>query len=53
VAIDYGVYGAPETYLIDQSGVIRYKHIGPVTPDVWQDKFLPLVQQLNRDGAGR
>lgn len=53
VAIDYGVYGAPETYLIDQSGVIRYKHIGPVTPDVWQDKFLPLVQQLNREGAGR
>ena len=53
VAIDYGVYGAPETYLIDQTGVIRYKHIGPVTPDVWQDKFLPLVQQLNRDGAGR
>jgi cytochrome c biogenesis protein CcmG/thiol:disulfide interchange protein DsbE len=53
IAIDYGVYGAPETYLIDQSGVIRYKHVGPVTPDVWQDKFLPLVQQLNREGAGR
>jgi cytochrome c biogenesis protein CcmG/thiol:disulfide interchange protein DsbE len=52
VAIDYGVYGAPETYLIDQSGVIRYKHIGPVTEDVWEDKFLPLVQQLNREGAG-
>ena len=53
VAIDYGVYGAPETYLIDQNGTIRYKHIGPVTPDVWQDKFMPLVQQLNREGAGR
>ena len=53
VAIDYGVYGAPETYLIDQSGTIRYKQIGPVTPDVWQGKFLPLVQQLNREGAGR
>jgi len=53
VAIDYGVYGAPETYLIDQSGVIRYKHIGPVTPDVWQQQFLPLVQQLNREGAGK
>lgn len=53
VAIDYGVYGAPETYLIDQSGVIRYKHIGPVTPDVWKQNFLPLVQQLNREGAGR
>jgi cytochrome c biogenesis protein CcmG/thiol:disulfide interchange protein DsbE len=53
IAIDYGVYGAPETYLIDKSGVIRYKQIGPVTPDVWQDKFLPLVQQLNREGAAK
>ena len=53
VAIDYGVYGAPETYLIDQNGTIRYKQIGEVTPDVWQDKFLPLVQQLNREGAGK
>jgi cytochrome c biogenesis protein CcmG/thiol:disulfide interchange protein DsbE len=53
VAIDYGVYGAPETYLIDQSGIIRHKHVGPVTPDVWKDKFMPLVQQLNREGASR
>jgi len=53
VAIDYGVYGAPETYLIDQNGTIRYKQIGAVTPDVWTDKFLPLVQQLNREGAGK
>jgi cytochrome c biogenesis protein CcmG/thiol:disulfide interchange protein DsbE len=53
VAIDYGVYGAPETYLIDQAGVIRYKHIGAVTPEVWKDKFMPLVQQLNREGAAR
>lgn len=48
VAIDYGVYGAPETYVIDKSGVIRFKHVGPVTPDVWSEKFLPLVQELNR-----
>jgi cytochrome c biogenesis protein CcmG/thiol:disulfide interchange protein DsbE len=48
VAIDYGVYGAPETYLIDQSGTIRFKQIGPVTPDVWEKKILPLAQQLNR-----
>ena len=53
VAIDYGVYGAPETSLIDQTGTIRYKHIGPVTPDVWKEKFLPLAQQLNREGATR
>jgi cytochrome c biogenesis protein CcmG/thiol:disulfide interchange protein DsbE len=51
IAIDYGVYGAPETFLIDQGGVIRYKHIGPVTPDVWRGKFLPLVQEMNRQGA--
>ena len=51
VAIDYGVYGAPETYLIDKSGIIRYKHIGPVTEDAWENKFLPLVRQLNREGA--
>ena len=51
VAIDYGVYGAPETYLIDKSGIIRYKHIGPVTEEAWENKFLPLVQQLNREGA--
>jgi cytochrome c biogenesis protein CcmG, thiol:disulfide interchange protein DsbE len=48
VAIDYGVYGAPETYVIDKSGVVRFKHVGPVTPDVWAEKFLPLVQELNR-----
>lgn len=53
VAIDYGVYGAPETYLIDQAGIIRYKHVGQVTPDVWSDKFLPLIQQLNREGAAK
>jgi len=50
VAIDYGVYGAPETYVIDQSGTIRFKQIGPVTPDVWTKQVLPLVQELNRAG---
>lgn len=53
VAIDYGVYGAPETYLIDQAGVIRHKEIGPISREIWRDKFLPLVQQLNREGASR
>jgi len=46
--IDYGVYGAPETYIIDKSGTIRMKHVGPVTPDVWSTKILPRVQELNR-----
>jgi cytochrome c biogenesis protein CcmG/thiol:disulfide interchange protein DsbE len=48
VGIDYGVYGAPETYLIDRNGVIRFKHVGPVTPDVWEKEVLPLVKELNK-----
>ena len=47
IAIDYGVYGVPETYVIDRRGVIRYKHIGPVTPEVVQKKIEPLVKELN------
>ncbi|HET8783623.1 MAG TPA: DsbE family thiol:disulfide interchange protein [Pyrinomonadaceae bacterium] len=48
VGMDYGVYGAPETYLIDKSGNIRHKHVGPVMPEVWNKEFLPLIQELNR-----
>ena len=48
VAIDYGVYGAPETYLIDKNGVIRFKKVGPITPDVWEKNILPLANQLNQ-----
>src|SRR5436853_6179929 len=48
VSIDYGVYGAHESYLIDRNGVIRFKQIGPITKDVWQDKILPLANQLNQ-----
>ena len=48
VGIDYGVYGAPESYLIDRNGVIRYKQIGPITPDVWQNTILPLAKELNK-----
>ena len=51
VGIDYGVYGAPETYLIDQEGTIRFKQIGPVTNEVWTNKIVPLVQELNRQGT--
>jgi len=46
VGIDYGVYGAPETYLIDKQGVIRYKHVGPMTPEVLEKDVLPLVREL-------
>lgn len=48
VGIDYGVYGAPETYLIDRDGIIRFKQVGPVTPDIWQGTILPLANQLNK-----
>ncbi len=47
IGIDYGVYGVPETYIIDRGGVIRYKHIGPVTPEVLRDEIEPLVRRLN------
>ena len=44
--INYGVYGVPETYVIDKAGVIRYKQIGPLREDVLQGKILPLVREL-------
>jgi cytochrome c biogenesis protein CcmG/thiol:disulfide interchange protein DsbE len=48
VGIDYGVYGVPETFLIDKAGVIRYKQIGPLTVQALQQKILPLVRQLQQ-----
>jgi len=48
VGIDYGVYGVPETYLIDKQGIIRLKHIGPLTPEVMQQKVLPLLRELEK-----
>ena len=48
VGIDYGVYGVPETFVIDKAGVIRFKQIGPITEDAWRNKILPLVQRLQQ-----
>jgi cytochrome c biogenesis protein CcmG/thiol:disulfide interchange protein DsbE len=45
-AIALGVTGAPETFLVDKDGIIRYKHVGPITPDVWKNKIAPLVASL-------
>ena len=53
VGIDFGVYGAPETYIIDQGGTIRFKYVGPMMPDVWKEKILPVVQELNRQGTSK
>jgi cytochrome c biogenesis protein CcmG/thiol:disulfide interchange protein DsbE len=47
VGIDYGVYGVPETFVIDKQGVIRYKQIGPITPEALEKKIMPLVRKLN------
>jgi cytochrome c biogenesis protein CcmG/thiol:disulfide interchange protein DsbE len=46
--IDYGVYGVPETFVIDKNGVIRYKQIGPLTVEALQEKILPLVRDLQQ-----
>ena len=48
VGIDYGVYGVPETYVIDKAGIIRFKHIGPISRDVFSSKILPLVGELSK-----
>jgi cytochrome c biogenesis protein CcmG/thiol:disulfide interchange protein DsbE len=48
VGIDYGVYGVPETFVIDKQGVIRYKQIGPITPAALEKKILPLVKELQK-----
>jgi cytochrome c biogenesis protein CcmG/thiol:disulfide interchange protein DsbE len=43
VAIDWGVYGAPETFLVSAQGVVLTKHVGPITAQVWREKFVPLL----------
>jgi cytochrome c biogenesis protein CcmG/thiol:disulfide interchange protein DsbE len=48
IGIDYGVYGVPETYIIDKAGIIRYKQIGPITPALLRDKILPLLKELEQ-----
>ena len=50
IGIDYGVYGVPETYVIDRKGIIRYKHIGPLDADVVQKKIEPLLKELASGG---
>ena len=48
VGIQYGVYGVPETYVIDKLGVVRYKQVGAVTPAALNEKILPLIESLNK-----
>jgi cytochrome c biogenesis protein CcmG/thiol:disulfide interchange protein DsbE len=51
VGIEWGVYGVPETFVIDKQGVIRYKQTGPVTEEILQKKLLPLIRQLQQEQA--
>jgi len=46
VGINWGVYGVPETYVVDGKGIIRYKRVGPITPKVWKQKMRPLIVRL-------
>ena len=49
VGIDRGVYGVPETFLVDAEGVIRYKHTGPLTAEAWETELLPRIRQLREE----
>lgn len=46
--IDWGVYGVPETFVIDRDGIVRWKHVGALTPQVWERDFRPLIAKLSR-----
>ena len=48
LGMDYGVYGLPETFVIDRKGVIRYKRVGILTPEIVRERILPLVKELQR-----
>ncbi|HAG93001.1 MAG: DsbE family thiol:disulfide interchange protein [Pseudomonadales bacterium] len=50
LGLDLGVYGAPETYLVDAEGVIRYRHVGVVTPDNWRELLWPKWQEMGGKG---
>lgn len=50
VGLHWGVYGAPETFVVDRQGIIRYKHIGPITREVWEKTLQPLVAKLKAEG---
>jgi cytochrome c biogenesis protein CcmG, thiol:disulfide interchange protein DsbE len=47
-AIAFGVTGAPESFIVDKKGVIRYKHVGPVNPDAWKDTLMPIIEELRK-----
>lgn len=48
IGLDFGVYGVPETFIIDQRGIVRFKHVGPLTPEIVSDKLVPKIEELKR-----
>ena len=52
-AIDFGVYGVPETYVVDGTGHIRYRHVGPLTAEDVKEKILPLIEQITASPGSR
>lgn len=48
LGIDWGVYGTPETFIIDPQGVIRYKYVGAISPEVWREELAPLVKKWSK-----
>ena len=53
VAIDWGIYGAPETFLVDAAGIVRWKHVGPLTDEIVQDELLPKLAEVERTPEGQ
>ena len=53
VGIDWGVYGVPETFVVDKAGIVRYKQVGPLTDEVVQETILPLLKELNASPAAK
>lgn len=51
VGLDLGVYGLPETFLVDQKGIIVHKHIGPISREIWENEFLPVIRRLQSTGG--
>ena len=52
VAIDFGVYGVPETFVVDADGIVAYKEIGPITEDALSAAILPLIERLRKSAKG-
>ncbi|WP_303905703.1 DsbE family thiol:disulfide interchange protein [Thiohalomonas denitrificans] len=51
VGIDWGVYGVPETFVIDGNGMVRYKHVGPLGPESWEKKMKPVIDRLKAESS--